>query len=346
VLASGVGIIVSAGHDAGIVARGSYRSIHRGLVRKPGASSFGRGVLAPLSAQIRRGGLPLSAQIRRGVSPRSAQIRWGGRTYPGADPMGGLSAQIRWWVAPLSAQIRWGGLGLTSLGADPVGGRTYLGADPVGGFPSLGADPAGGLEHLSAQIMWGVSPLSARIRWRNVFFWLAGSLSSTPEPTRGEKGIATRAVQMTEVIVDNPGAKDTAVDQAALRAALGCLLCKDVFRFPVTVVRPHCSSKFTSGGLQLASRYAAGRRECQRFMEHLIRDRRDGCAPSGSRLAQMACHGCTHSRFDWARNSRKGIPKGLREPRRAARLVSTGLRGMRGITGERSPASSVPPPPP
>ena len=36
---------------------------------------------------------------------------------------------------------------------------------------------------------------------------------------------------------ENPGLKDTPVDLARLRHALGCPICHDVYRFPVTVVR-------------------------------------------------------------------------------------------------------------
>ena len=42
---------------------------------------------------------------------------------------------------------------------------------------------------------------------------------------------------MAKEAVENPGTADTPVDLDQLKAALGCPLCGDMYRFPVTVVR-------------------------------------------------------------------------------------------------------------
>jgi hypothetical protein len=44
---------------------------------------------------------------------------------------------------------------------------------------------------------------------------------------------------MAKEAVENPGTAETPVNLETLRAALGCPLCGDMYRAPVTVVRPH-----------------------------------------------------------------------------------------------------------
>ena len=161
---------------------------------------------------------------------------------------------------------------------------------------------------------------------------------------------------MTEV-VDNPGVKDTAVDQAALRAALGCLLCKDVFRFPVTVVR-HIIQYPTYHDLQLASRYAAGRRQCQRFNAvpclrsyHVMRGRRapptrasPSCLPRPITLAQFVRRGTR--RWRWGGGAGAARREGPFASRHPARLLLTGGARCGRVTSSNLSAELPPPPPP
>ena len=50
-----------------------------------------------------------------------------------------------------------------------------------------------------------------------------------------------RRPTMAKEAVENPGAADTPVDLDKLKSALACPLCKDMYRFPVTVVRASSS---------------------------------------------------------------------------------------------------------